>query len=463
MFERSLVIFCLLLTGAQGALAATTTFPHHDLRTTYQFRDASQTFYNYDLFIKFDEEPVIARNIGVYALNQFYFQAGDIGGYIGLQKDPRGKFAIFSIWDAGADFATALPTGNCKRFGGEGSGAQCLIRYDWQTGREYRLRLWALGRQSIGNGERWLATVMDTTAGLETTIGTIELRDVGGHAGFGRLSAARGMIAVDEYYGGPGVVVDCSQLPHFKVTRRGPFADNDDTKPGVNVKPVAALVNFSGFGVGTDCPNNNAVSHAAYSVTMESGGATQRITPDGSDLWQAAPAVIPTMLNLNCPATLAANGSGGCTAEAAYSNGIRKTASPAWSSSNPAILSVGSDGKLAAGAPDADTSVAISATYVENRASVSATALVRVKADTRPTNIADCLFDWGEKNYPELFAPAPAVSNVSGEYYYRHYPGSGAYLGVFGNRRLVYAGGLSNGAVWDLGEVAVWVRKAGCG
>ena len=105
---------------------------------------------------------------------------------MGTQLVGNQKKALFSIWDITENANTAIPTGNCQRFSGEGTGAQCLIDYDWVEGREYRLRLWAL--TSVPGGEQWVAAIYDTLTLAETTIGVIELKDSGGYAGYGWLN-----------------------------------------------------------------------------------------------------------------------------------------------------------------------------------------------------------------------------------------------------------------------------------
>ncbi|MFA7240743.1 MAG: DUF1566 domain-containing protein [Sulfuricellaceae bacterium] len=87
-----------------------------------------------------------------------------------------------------------------------------------------------------------------------------------------------------------------------------------------------------------------------------------------------------TGMSLSCPTTLLSSASGSCSATAIYSDGTTNTVSPTWSSSNAALLNVGSDGSLTAGAPSADTVVTINASYSENGVSKTATAAVTVKS-----------------------------------------------------------------------------------
>jgi hypothetical protein len=79
-----------------------------------------------------------------------YFMAcGFSGGYFGIQDLPDGKkIAIFSVWDSTKeDEPDAIPKdqrvvvlkqnehAKVQRFGGEGTGAQCLLDFDWKIGQ----------------------------------------------------------------------------------------------------------------------------------------------------------------------------------------------------------------------------------------------------------------------------------------------------------------------------------------
>lgn len=75
---------------------------------------------------------------------------------------------------------------------------------------------------------------------------------------------------------------------------------------------------------------------------------------------------------------------------------------------------------------------------------------------------ADCLLDWAERQYPQLFAQrATATSQVFQQYYYRFYSGTRAYVGVSGSDGNVYYLG-PDGALQNVGTLASWLRTAGC-
>ena len=82
-----------------------------------------------------------------------YFMAcGFRHGYFGIQEQTaQRKVVLFSIWDpASGNDARNVPAEQrvevlhqdadvtVKRFGGEGTGAQCFLKYDWQIGQTYR-------------------------------------------------------------------------------------------------------------------------------------------------------------------------------------------------------------------------------------------------------------------------------------------------------------------------------------
>ena len=82
----------------------------------------------------------------------YFMAAGWNTGYFGLQEIASGKkVVIFSVWDPTKgddpkavkleDRVECLFEGTdvrIKRFGGEGTGGQCMADYDWQLGQTYR-------------------------------------------------------------------------------------------------------------------------------------------------------------------------------------------------------------------------------------------------------------------------------------------------------------------------------------
>lgn len=75
---------------------------------------------------------------------------------------------------------------------------------------------------------------------------------------------------------------------------------------------------------------------------------------------------------------------------------------------------------------------------------------------------ADCLFNWAERTYPTLFAPA-AASATFAPYYYRYYSLTNAYLGTSSvDNHVYYVGSISSNALLDVGALSTWLVSAGC-
>ena len=100
-------------------------------------------------------------NVTESQTNSYYMVIGFDGGYMGIQNVNGIHVGIFSIWDPvghAFDFkarpddvveglrAKVLysdPRVNVSRFGGEGTGAKTMFRYDWKTGSKVRFRITA--------------------------------------------------------------------------------------------------------------------------------------------------------------------------------------------------------------------------------------------------------------------------------------------------------------------------------
>ena len=86
------------------------------------------------------------------APGSYFMLCGFRHGYFGIQEQSaQRKVVLFSIWDptSGNDARNVPPEQRVevlhqdpdvlvKRFGGEGTGAQCFLKYDWQIGQTYR-------------------------------------------------------------------------------------------------------------------------------------------------------------------------------------------------------------------------------------------------------------------------------------------------------------------------------------
>jgi M6 family metalloprotease-like protein len=93
--------------------------------------------------------------------------------------------------------------------------------------------------------------------------------------------------------------------------------------------------------------------------------------------------------------------------------------------------------------------------------STSANVMTATLSDSTAIPQADCLFNWAEKNYPNLFAPAGSSTVVSNPYNYRYYSESNAYLGVSSVNNHVYYMG-PDGHLQDAGPLSDWLSKSGC-
>jgi hypothetical protein len=77
------------------------------------------------------------------------------------------------------------------------------------------------------------------------------------------------------------------------------------------------------------------------------------------------------------------------------------------------------------------------------------------------TTTVNCLFDWAEKTYSNLFAPAAATNQELLPYTYRYYKDTNTYVGVSSVDSHVYYLG-SNGVLQDVGALSSWLTTSGC-
>jgi len=73
----------------------------------------------------------------------------------------------------------------------------------------------------------------------------------------------------------------------------------------------------------------------------------------------------------------------------------------------------------------------------------------------------NCLFNWGEKQFPNLLSPHSNGTLESYPYTYRYYINTDSYLGYSSlNDHLYYLG--RDGKLLDIGHIRDWLKKAGC-
>lgn len=84
-------------------------------------------------------------------------------------------------------------------------------------------------------------------------------------------------------------------------------------------------------------------------------------------------------------------------------------------------------------------------------------------ADAEPMlNNIECLFNWAQTFYPNLFSPPVSGTQFSSPYTYRHYTGTNAYLGVSSADDHVYYL-RPDGTLQDVGSLSTWLGTSGCG
>ena len=145
---------------------------------------------------------------GYFWSHQFWLVGGE-AGYLGLQtlgSEPKGKIAIFSIWNARAADGPAF----VSRFDGEGAGWSVRIPFAWHVDGTYALRVTAAG------AGRWEAFVDDRLiGGIEVPARWRGLRDAS--------------VMWTERYSGP--TATCADLA-LSVARFGvPTADGGTIAP----------------------------------------------------------------------------------------------------------------------------------------------------------------------------------------------------------------------------------------
>lgn len=79
------------------------------------------------------------------------------------------------------------------------------------------------------------------------------------------------------------------------------------------------------------------------------------------------------------------------------------------------------------------------------------------------TSQSDCVFDWLESTQPTFVMPKKTASQSFGNYYFRYYTNSNAYVALnAADNHLYYLGAASNQTLADLDNIAGWQTKASC-
>jgi hypothetical protein len=206
-------------------------------------------YYNFDQRLK-----ILGHSAGTHYFwaHQIGFAAGD-GGYLGLQVGSypnNTKIALFSLWGA-----TAAEGANCGPFVEGGAGYTCRIDpYNWVTERSYRLRIWAVGEDALGDW--WGAWVQDTVTGVDSYVGKLRVP-----TSWGWL---RGEWSVSwtEYFGARPRT--CNKLPWAKAEFGFPTADAGTVQ-------IATHTHFIGSG---DCPGYSRITEVPGADVQEMGRAS---------------------------------------------------------------------------------------------------------------------------------------------------------------------------------------------
>lgn len=80
-----------------------------------------------------------------------------------------------------------------------------------------------------------------------------------------------------------------------------------------------------------------------------------------------------------------------------------------------------------------------------------------------PNAVSDCMFNWAERQFANLFSPAGASSGVFQQYYYRYYTGTANYVAVSSaDNHIWLLGPATGGNLLDVGKVSDFQGLAGC-
>jgi len=78
-------------------------------------------------------------------------------------------------------------------------------------------------------------------------------------------------------------------------------------------------------------------------------------------------------------------------------------------------------------------------------------------------NTSDCLFNWAERTYPQIFFPAVAASASVAPYYFRYYSGTATYLATSSVDNHIWAfGPITGNSLLDIGPITNFLTTAGC-
>ncbi|AFE06217.1 hypothetical protein COCOR_05148 [Corallococcus coralloides DSM 2259] len=193
-----------LATTSQSLVKVNQTYSYWDVQNV-----PAQGLYNFDLTIFPSNDPAAdATHVApwYFYAAQFAFKTGGDAGYIGIQTDPNGKRAVFSIWGANGATCSNVSGAICQPFSHEGVGYQTMVPFNWVAGQYYRVRVWQNGADA--EGEWWLGVIINDSTQTETVVGRIRVP-------WGRNWLSGSIINWVEWYG-PGTD-NCTQLTSSTV------------------------------------------------------------------------------------------------------------------------------------------------------------------------------------------------------------------------------------------------------
>lgn len=153
----------------------------HNVYSNPDLSNTSGWFKAFSIDFRSDYDPVATYwalcnwEMDVSSLREQYSVTDTGGAYAGLQNTLDGKLAIMSFWEIhyqnqeGKDTILnahrIFPDDNEHYFGGEGEGTNCLVPYEWNANRWYRMLIHCYDHKDSGNTivEQWLCDLSDMT------------------------------------------------------------------------------------------------------------------------------------------------------------------------------------------------------------------------------------------------------------------------------------------------------------
>ncbi|MBI5769387.1 MAG: DUF3472 domain-containing protein [Verrucomicrobia bacterium] len=203
-----------------------------------------------------------------------YFMAcGWSGGYFGIQEQREGKtVAIFSVWDPtkGDDPKAVRPEDRVellhegagvriKRFGGEGTGGQCMTDFAWKTGETHRFLVRAEAHGANGEKTAYSGWLFDPRAKAWRQLVTFRTRNTG--------KLLRGLYSFVEDFRRDTKSVD--------DVRRAGFAHGWVRLPGGEWTPLETA-RFTASRAEWEARDNIDAGGGANGFWLATGGATVR-------------------------------------------------------------------------------------------------------------------------------------------------------------------------------------------